>query len=365
MTAFIPGIVLGRRFYVEAVRPLLDTHFPGLPHAAAHLGTGSDVLGFDTEMSTDHDWGPSVALFLNAEDAGRSEKIKETLGRTLPHTFAGYPVGMEESPDEPGTLVMGQAETKPIRHRVTVTTVRAFAQKHLAWDGETPLEAADWLTFPSQKLREMTSGAVHHDDMGELTALREKLTWYPPDVWRYLLAAGWNRIGQEEHLMSRAGYVGDELGSALIGSRLARDLMTLGFLMERQYAPYAKWFGTAFRRLRCAEALTPALWRAQQAATWQEREAALGEAYLLLARQQNALGLAEPVSEELTSFFGRPFQVIYGGRFMDALLAALSDPDVKRIATRQVIGSIDQFSDSTDLRSSPDWRPILRRLYTD
>lgn len=165
--------------------------------------------------------------------------------------------------------------------------------------------------------------------------------------------------------MSRAGYVGDELGSALIGSRLARDLMTLGFLMERQYAPYAKWFGTAFRRLRCAEALTPALWRAQQAATWQEREAALGEAYLLLARQQNALGLAEPVPEELTSFFGRPFLVIYGGRFMDALLAALTDPDVKRIAARQVIGSIDQFSDSTDLRSTPDWRPILRRLYTD
>ena len=53
---------------------------------------------------------------------------------------------------------------------------------------------------------------MFHDGPGELTALRERLAWYPVDVWRYLLAAGWARLGQEEHLMGRAGYAGDELG---------------------------------------------------------------------------------------------------------------------------------------------------------
>lgn len=62
-SGFIGGLELSRRFYREAVRPLLERPFPDLPHAAALLGTGSDVLGFDTEMSTDHDWGPSVVLF--------------------------------------------------------------------------------------------------------------------------------------------------------------------------------------------------------------------------------------------------------------------------------------------------------------
>jgi hypothetical protein len=47
--------------------------------------------------------------------------------------------------------------------------------------------------------------------------------------------------------MPRAGFVGDELGSALIGSRLVRDIMNLCFLLEKQYAPYPKWFGTAFQ----------------------------------------------------------------------------------------------------------------------
>ena len=69
MSAFLQGGVLSRRFYEEAVRPLLAAYFAGVPYAAAHLGAGSDVLGFDTEMSQDHDWGPAVHIFLKEEDA--------------------------------------------------------------------------------------------------------------------------------------------------------------------------------------------------------------------------------------------------------------------------------------------------------
>ncbi len=58
-------------FYAEAVRPLLDQEFPGLRYAAALLGPGSEVLGFDTERSTDHDWGPRLQVFLGADDAER------------------------------------------------------------------------------------------------------------------------------------------------------------------------------------------------------------------------------------------------------------------------------------------------------
>ena len=45
---FIPGLRLAGEFYAEAVRPLLDREFPGLRYAAALLGPGSEVLGFDT-----------------------------------------------------------------------------------------------------------------------------------------------------------------------------------------------------------------------------------------------------------------------------------------------------------------------------
>ncbi len=363
MPSFIRGLELNRRFYAEAVCPILDASFPNVPLAAALLGTGSDVLGFDDEMSTDHQWGLSLRLFLREEDAHLADEIREALRHRLPHAFQGYPVGTIPSADEPGIRIMHATAEGPVDRRVYIVTVRAFALRNLGYDVKQPLTAIDWLTFPSQRLRELTSGAVYHDGVGELTALRERLTWYPHDVWLYLLAAGWHRIAQEEHLMPRAGFVADELGSAIIGSRLVRDIMNLLFLMERQYAPYAKWFGTAFRQLECAADLTPILWRAQTVSTWQAREAALGEAYEYLASAHNALGITEALPTKVSNFYDRPFQVIQGNRFMEAIAARITDPNIRRIASEHPIGNIDQWSDNTDLRSNVEYRPAALGLY--
>ena len=68
---FVPGLQLAREFYATAVRPLLEEGFPGLPYAAALLGPGSEVLGFDSQRSTDHDWGPRLQVFLRDSDASR------------------------------------------------------------------------------------------------------------------------------------------------------------------------------------------------------------------------------------------------------------------------------------------------------
>ena len=365
MPAFIPGLTLCDHFYRDAVRPVLDDAFPGLPHSAALIGSGSEVLGFDDEMSRDHHWGPRVQLFVSEEDHPRlAEAIHATLAQRLPYTFRGYSTNFgEPNPEDNGVQLLTTIDSGPVNHRVTVSTIRGFVQDYLGFDISAPLTAADWLTFPQQKLRTLTTGAVYHDGVG-LEEMRARFAWYPQDVWLYLLAAGWARVGQEEHLMGRAGLVGDELGSGLLGSRLVRDVMRLAFLMERQYAPYPKWFGTAFSRLACAPALTPHLLAAQTAPTWQERQGHLIPAYETLARMHNRLGLTEALPETTRQFFGRPFQVIALHGFADALLSQIRDPDVQRIAARQPIGSIDTISDNTDLLEGTNWRPTLRRLWT-
>src|SRR5947209_6106721 len=106
MTSFIPGLALSRRFYQEAVRPVLDARFPDLRYAAGRIGAGSDVLGFDTEMSTDHDWGPMVELFLRDEDMALAHDLRGMLDRQLPESFAGYPVRFVSS-GEGGLLQHG------------------------------------------------------------------------------------------------------------------------------------------------------------------------------------------------------------------------------------------------------------------
>lgn len=364
-TSFIGGLNLSERFYKEVVQPLLREHFPALPHAAALIGSGSEVLGLDTEMSSDHHWGPRGLLFLSPQDHQRyRDAIVQVLREKLPRTFLGYPTSFTEpAPNDHGTQLLDFATDGPINHRVEVHTPASFFLEYLGFDIGQKIEPADWLTFPEQKLATITAGRIFHDELG-LQAIRQCFTYYPNDVWLYLLASGWTRIEQEEHLMGRAGFVGDEIGSAVIGARLVRDLMRLCFLMEKRYAPYPKWFGTAFSKLSIAPTLEPILHRVLSANRWEERQEHLAQAYQCVATLHNSLKITEPMQSQATQFFTRPFLVISMGAFSKAISARISDPAVRGLSKRPLIGGVDQFSDSTDILSNAAWRPALRGLYT-
>lgn len=366
---FISGLDLSERFFREAIKPVLDKHFASIAYSAALIGDGSEVLGFDTPMSSDHDWGPRAQIFLTGADQRLAEDVTAVLSRSLPREFLGYPTSFT-APDtsDNGTQLLdrtaGGADGEPIKinHRVEVLTPAMFFMEHLGFDIEREIEAADWLTFPEQKLATATAGRVFYDHAG-LNAVRARFGYYPHDVWLYLLAAGWKRIEQEEHLMGRAGYVGDEIGSALIAARLVRDLMRLCFLMEKRYAPYAKWFGTAFSQLDAAAALQPHLRRTLAAATWLERQEHLCVAYEIVAARHNALGITQHLPTGTREFFDRPFKVISMGVFSKALKAQIKDAAVQAIAASRLYGSIDQFSDSTDIVAESSLRATLRALY--
>ncbi|MBZ0301445.1 MAG: DUF4037 domain-containing protein [Anaerolineae bacterium] len=366
MPEFIPGLELSRAFFAELVQPVLEAEFPDLRYDAALIDSGSEVLGFDTPLSRDHHWGPRVSLYVSEEElTGAADAIGEVFRQRLPYTFRGYPTSFEEIPDEPGILRFEPKTSGPVQHRIEVTTVGRFVRGYLgyAWQPGRIPEPPDWLTFPQQKLRTLTAGGVFHAGLGEVPALRQQFAWYPRDVWLYLLAAGWTRIGQEEPFVGRTGDVGDELGSRILAARLVRDLMQLGFLMERQYAPYAKWFGTAFARLACSPRLSPILNAALDSEDWHERERHLAAAYGVVADLHNALGLTDPLPAEVSSFHERPYQVIHGERFAEALMNQVQDEAVRRLAAGRMIGAIDQFSDSTDLREAAWLRGRIRALY--
>ena len=347
---FTPGLTLSKQFYWEVVRPMLDAHYPEIPHSAALLGKGSEVLGFDTAQSMDHDWGPRLMLFLSEKDySDHATAIEEMLQRDLPAEFHGYPVQW---------LIDGPSSY----HCVELLTKRNFFLDYLNFDLHGEIEPADWLTFPEQKLRTIISGALYWDEVG-LQVTRERFQYYPRDIWLYLLAAGWSRIGEEGHLMGRAGSAGDEIGSALIAARLVRDIMRLCFLMEKQYAPYPKWFGTAFAQLRDVKDLASTLPKVLMAAEWEERQKYLAMAYEIMAIRHNRLGITEPVEEKVSYFFNRPFLVIDEGRIVQAIKEQIVDINVKQIAEKSPIGSIDQFSDSTALLCDLERRMILKQLY--
>jgi hypothetical protein len=242
MPVFVSGLDLSRRFFQEVVRPLLSSAFPTVRYAAALLGPGSEVLGFDTEMSVDHDWGPRLFVFLAEADAERGEAIGNLLSQRLPQTFAGYPVSFP-TPVAPRTVIerMIRPLTGPVKHRVIPITVRNFVRVQLGYDLAQSLEAA------------------------------------------------------------------------------------------------------------------------QQVGTWNERSLALAQAYEVLARLQNELQVSRTLPATVARFYDRPFPVISGGRFTQALVEQIADPAVRRIAAQRIIGNINQWSDNTDMEGVA--REKLRQLY--
>ena len=340
------GGELSRRFYADVVAPLLAEAMPGLGYAAGRLGSGSDVLGFDDAISRDHDWGCRLSLLVDEADRDAVPQITGLLERGLPDSYRGYPVRFPVTWDP------------ALTHKVDVATVAGFAASRLGVDPTGELSVPDWLVLTGQSVLEVIAGPVFADRISELAQVRTALRWYPPDIERYVLAAGWQRLIQEMSMVGRTADSGDELGSALLSARLAGDLMWLAFAVSRQWAPYPKWRGTAFHALDVAADLAGPLAAVTTAAGWHDREGGLAQACEVLLRAQRARRLPAPAAA-VTRFWDRPYRTV-AQAVPEALLAGITNPDVTRLP---LVGSIEQWATSADVLVSPARRSALQAVY--
>ncbi len=358
---FIPGLQLSDKFYWEAVRPILDRHFPGLFHSAALIGYGSDVLGYDNSVSRDHMWGPRLVLFLPAKDFDYTrQSVDEVFRQELPVRFYGYSTHFgKPNPQDNGGRVSEEIENGPVEHLVAIETIPGYWQRTGKMDPCSEPTVTEWLTIPQQQLLEWTAGKVFHDDLG-LEEVRKRFTWYPHDIWLYLLASQWAQLAEIEAFVGRTWQLEDEIGFNLMKTRVVDQIMRLCFLMEKQYVPYAKWLGTAFKALACYEELGPVLVQILRSASYPDCEPWLVKTYLYVVEMHNRLQIT-PLVEPITRTYSgwhvynaeqrelalddhrntRPHQVLFAGRFADAIRVQIHDPEV--LALKPNLGSVSQF----------------------
>jgi Domain of unknown function (DUF4037) len=341
------GREFARQFHADVVAPLLARVMPGLRYAAGRLGSGSDVLGLDDAMSRDHDWGCRLALLVDGPDRDAIPQIRALLERELPESYQGYPVRFPVTWDP------------SISSMVEVSTVAGFATSRLGVDPAGGLSVLDWLILTGQSVLEVIAGPVFADQTVELARIRAALRWYPPDIERYVLAAGWGRLSQEMPMVGRTAERGDELGSRLLSTRLADGVVWLAFALSRQWPPYPKWRGTAFRELAVAADLAGPLAAATTAAGWRGRESGLTDACEVLLNAQRARGLPAPASAVIR-FWDRPYRTV-DEAVSATLLAGISDPYVTRLPAS--VGSIEQWVSSVDVLASPGRRSALQAAY--
>lgn len=345
---FLPGRELSRAFYEEVVAPIVE----GTRHSAGLLGEGSEVLGLDTDRSTDHSWGPRLNLFVAPDDV---EPVRRALGDSLPETFREWPTRYYDW------------RTRSVDHHVEVATLSEWLEGHLGFDPSEGVTMPDWLATPQQLLLQVVLGEVFHDDSGDLREAQTRLRFYPDDVWLWMMACQWHLIAEAEPLVGRAAEVGDDLGSRLAGSRVVGLVIRLCFLQERRYAPYPKWLGTAFRRLRANQELGNPLDRVLKAPDYEEREESLATVYEAVALRHNELGVTHPLDPATGPFevrvnkARRPYRVLNAERFAETTRKAIENPRLRELP---LVGSIDQFEGSTDLLSNfTDVPTRFRYLY--
>jgi hypothetical protein len=345
--SFIPGLSLARAFYTDVVARLLD-----MPHTACLFWEGSEVLGYDSPRSTDHEWGPRMQVFVAVKEVDRTSTA---ISAGLPPLYRGYPTAWYS------------LAAQRVTHHIEVGTLDDWLHARLGQDPRHGLDHAAWLAMPQQHLLQLTAGQVFRDDTGELTRLRDMLSWYPTDVWRWLLASQWHLIGNTEPLLGRTLEAGDRRGAGMIVYRLCRLVMEMAFLQEKQYRPYDKWFGTAFAELDAAAILGPLIDEALSNPPNTHTDGPLATVLLNVAKHHVALGISEPVSPVMSDFHVgindaiRPYPVLNTHDLITATSNAITDPGLRALVP---VGAIDQLTHSDDaMLNFTAWPQSLATCY--
>ncbi len=234
------GIELSRKYFFEAGLPLLQEQYPQLVNRVAaglvaggfDSGCGSEIGGFDDELSRDHNWGPRFFLFLHEDDKKTfGEEIQDFLDQSLPAEFHGY---------------TSSATTLP-RNRAYVMTPVENLVSVLGLDA-APKSDDDWIVIPEVQLFEYTAGPIFYEPTPVISPLRSQLEYYPNNVWFKRLSYAFFML----HLVGnvrRSAERRDIVATQTYTNWFLQIAMRTFFLLRRQYAPYCKWLFKAFRRL--------------------------------------------------------------------------------------------------------------------
>lgn len=225
------GLELSRAYFEEYGRPLLDQQFAEYKEqmAAGLVGEGSECLGFDDEVSQDHDFGPGFCIWIPEElyvrEGGRMQQAYDQ----LPKTFQGYT----------------RLQTPQAGRRVGVFSIEQFYQKYIGIT-HAPADNMEWMRIPQSFLATAVNGQVFCDPAGNFSQIRSRLKdFYPEDVQKKKLAAKTALMAQSgQYNYPRCMKRGDSWGAYLACGEFVKTALSAVYLLNQTYMPFYKW---AFR----------------------------------------------------------------------------------------------------------------------
>ena len=234
------GIDICKKYYDRYVRPMIDEKFPEYASkiACGLSGEGSDAFGYDDDLSRDHDWGPSVCLWI-------SEETDAKIGEDLRKAYEELPGEMDGIKRAP--YVRG-------RDRRGVQVIPEYFRR---LTGASMYEEIDWRETASPLLAAAVNGQVWRDDEGIVTEFRNKLSaGYPESILFKHLAESCARFAREgQYNAPRVSKRGDDLTARMFIYDAAREAMKLLYLANGKFYPHDKWLRYGLKDLEGGDTL--------------------------------------------------------------------------------------------------------------
>lgn len=228
------GLDISKQFYLQYGKPMLEEQFSDVIDriAVGLVGDGSECLGYDDEISQDHDFEPGFCLWITAEDERKFGFRLERAYAKLPKEF----MGIKRSALSP---VGGN------RHGVMI--IEDFYEKFLGKNNY--FDVNWWLSIPSFYLLNASNGEVFNDKLGEFSKIRDVLLkGYPEEIRRKKLAAHIVLMAQSGQYNYQRCLERNELGASQLAIfEFVKHTISSIYLLNNRYEPFYKW---AYRGMR-------------------------------------------------------------------------------------------------------------------
>lgn len=228
MRGAISGLSLSKDYFEQVGKPMLMQEFPDYFErmAIGLCGEGSDCLGFDDAISTDHDYGPRFVIWLSEEDYEKIGVQLQSAYEKLPKEWNGY----------------CRVESAQGSGRTGVMTYAQYFKRILGID-HLPQTESEWLFVEECGLRAAVSGEIFHDPQGTFSAMLTKLKeHYPvPLCARKKMQefALYEQCGPYNY--PRMARRGDMAAANLLLAEAIEHAAKLLYLSRKIYAPHKKW----------------------------------------------------------------------------------------------------------------------------
>ena len=234
----IKGLELSKRYFYDIVLPEFEKHLSDiLPLCAFGLvGEGSECYGYDDKISQDHDFGPSVCIWLRKDDYSKNKDRINKVLKTLPKTYLGF---QELKESEWGSDRRG------------LLNIEDFFFKFLG-SSNSPKTIAEWQKIPETALATVTNGEVFIDNLGEFTEIREQLlNYYPEPIRQNKIATRLMNISQHgQYNYIRCLKRNDLVAANQCLYLFVDEVIHLVFLLNRKYKIFYKWANRALLDLK-------------------------------------------------------------------------------------------------------------------